>query len=60
MNLASYKDKRVTIKANDAQGTIKDVKPRRGSDGSLGARFIVVTDDNNEYELRPDEIKIHV
>jgi len=60
MNSSDYIDKRVTIKSSEAEGTIKEVIPKRGADGSLGARFIVIDDDDKKYELRPDEIKIHV
>lgn len=60
MNSSNYIDKRITIKAYDIEATIKEVKNKRGADGSLGARFIVMDDEGNQFELRPDEIKIHV
>jgi len=60
MTTTNYIDKRVTIKDYDIEATIKEVKPKRGADGSLGARFIVVDDEGNQYEFRPDQVTIHV
>jgi len=59
MNNSDYINKRVTLKNYGIEATIKNVIPKRGADGSLGARFIVVDDEGNQYEFRPDEITIH-
>lgn len=59
MNFEEYRNKKATIKSTEVEGTITDVKHKRGANNRLAARFIVTDDNGQEHELMPHEITIH-
>lgn len=59
MSFDQFKGKTAIIKSTEQEGTITNVIHKRGSDNSLGARFLVETPDKKIHELMPHEIKIH-
>ncbi|HTJ52579.1 MAG TPA: hypothetical protein VL443_24155 [Cyclobacteriaceae bacterium] len=59
MTFEDYKGKKATIKSTEVEGIIDRVRHKRGADGSLGARFIVVDPDGKEHELMPHELIVH-
>lgn len=59
MNFESYKGKSATIKSTQVEGTIIEVRYKRGWDNSLGARFHLEDPSGKIHELMPHEIKVH-
>lgn len=59
MTFEHYRGKTVIIISTGRQGTIKDLKHKRGSGGGIAVRFLVLDSSGGEHELMPHEVKIN-
>ena len=58
MSTSDYVGKTCVVISTEEKGIIKDLLPRRGTNGALSIRLLVEVAPDKMYECMPHEIKI--